>query len=66
MNKGFSRAGRRFTPPGCYGKIAQPLTQLTKKAEPDRVLWMPESEQAFHSLHKLLECMLTIPLASDC
>ena len=51
-----------------YGKIAKPFTQLTKKAEPDRVLWMLQSELAFHSLHKLLynECMLTIPLASDC
>ena len=53
---------------GVRAFYAKPLTQLTKNVEPDRVLWTPEGDQAFHSLRKLLcnECMLTTPLASDC
>ena len=50
-----------------YGKIAKPITHVTKKAVPDRVLWTPQSELAFHLLCKLLcnECILTISLALD-
>ena len=37
-----------------YASIAIPLTDLTKKALPDKVNWTPECERAFSELKKVL------------
>ena len=49
------------------GKLLNLFTLVIKKAEQDRVLWMPQNELAFHLLCKLLcnDCTLTISLALD-
>ena len=56
---------RKFIPD--FGKVAKPLTMLTRKTEPDQVHWTLEGEQAFIKLRKLLchACALTIPTLSD-
>ena len=56
---------RRFIPH--YGLLAKPLTKLTCNAEPERVQWIPEGDQAFVELCKSLcnACLLTIPAISD-
>ena len=50
-----------------FGKLALPLTSMTKKSEPERVQWTPEHDQAFVALRESLciRCMLTIPALSD-
>ena len=46
-----------------FGTLAQPLTKMKRKAEPEKVQWTPEGEQAFVMLRESLcnRCMLTIP-----
>ena len=50
-----------------YGRLAKPLTSMTRKLEPEQVCWTSEGNQAFVALRKSLcsACMLTIPTASD-
>ena len=62
---GTSGYYRRFIPD--FGKLAKPLTMLTRKAEPDQVHWTLEGEQAFNHIRELLckSCALTIPTLSD-
>ena len=50
-----------------FGTLAQPLTKMTRKAEPEKVQWTPEGEQAFVMLRESLcnRCMLTIPTVLD-
>ena len=50
-----------------FGKLAQPLTMMTRKTEPERVQWTSEGEQAFVALRKSLcnKWMLTIPALKD-
>lgn len=37
-----------------YALVAVPLTDLTKKSQPDRVKWTPEHKKAFDTLKELL------------
>ena len=62
---GTSGYYRKFVPG--YGRIAKPLTMMTRKSEPERVHWTLEGEQAFSLLCELLcnACMLTIPTMWD-
>ena len=50
-----------------FGKLAEPLTRMTKKTEPDKMQWTLEGEQAFVALRESLcnTCILTIPAVSD-
>ena len=50
-----------------YGRLAKPLTSMTRKLEPEQVCWTSEGNQAFVALRKSLcsACMLTIPTVLD-
>jgi len=51
---------RRFNPN--FGAVASPLTRLTKKNAPDRVIWTEDCQQAFVSICKLISnasCILS-------
>jgi hypothetical protein len=45
---------RRFIPD--YSKVAVPLTELTRKQQPDKVRWGDAQEQAFQALKSALVC----------
>ena len=62
---GTSGYYRKFIPD--FGKLAKPLTMMTRKAEHDQVHWTLEGEQAFKLIRKLLSnaCAFTIPNLSD-
>ena len=37
-----------------FATIAAPLTELTKKGNPDKIIWTPETESAFQTLKSAL------------
>ena len=52
---------RKFIP--SYAEIAAPLTNLTRKGMPNKVIWQPEHESAFNKLKTMLvkEPILRLP-----
>ena len=54
---GLSGYYRRFIPN--YATIAVPLTNMTRKSEPEKIIWTPQSIQAFN---KLKEILLSAPV----
>ncbi len=37
-----------------FSCLAAPLTDLTRKGQPERVVWSPETEEAFHQIKRAL------------
>ncbi len=37
-----------------FSSLAAPLTDLTRKGQPERVIWSPETEEAFHQIKRAL------------
>lgn len=49
---------------GGYAKLAAPLTDLTKKQSPDRVIWTPQCEGALEKLKEIF-CQSPILMNPD-
>lgn len=49
---------------GGYAKLAAPLTDLTKKQSPDRVIWTPQCEGALEKLKEII-CLSPILMNPD-